>query len=315
MYNVEKYLDKCLYSLIKQTKREIEIIVVNDGSTDNSQLIIDKYKDKYKDKVISLIKENGGLSDARNYGLKYAKGNYIGFVDPDDWVELDMYEKLFNYAIEKNADIVLSDFIFEPDNKISSSNLVKDSRMTFNNNPELLFVEPSVCNKLFKKSLFDDHAILFPYGLYHEDRVTIIQLYYHSKSIYYIGGGFYHYLKHRENSITTSLNIKKYTDIMIVLEKNNNFLVNNNCNLSIMESFNKLVIDVYILFSISAIEEIQNEDIRVNFLDDYRHFILTTFPLFKSKSMNMKKKVIITLLINRFYKCLHLLILVNKWLK
>ena len=99
VYGVEKYISKCLDSLVKQTLNDIEIIVVNDGTKDNSQKIIDKYVKKYPDKVKSFIKENGGQGSARNYGLKQANGDYIGYVDSDDYVELEMYEKLYNKAI------------------------------------------------------------------------------------------------------------------------------------------------------------------------------------------------------------------------
>lgn len=101
VYNVEKFIDKCLYSLVNQTLQDIEIIIVNDGSTDNSQNIIDEYVKNYSNKLVSLNKENGGLSDARNFGLKHASGEYVGFVDSDDFIDFDMYEKLYDYAIKK----------------------------------------------------------------------------------------------------------------------------------------------------------------------------------------------------------------------
>ncbi|MEI3251451.1 MAG: glycosyltransferase family A protein [Candidatus Gastranaerophilaceae bacterium] len=87
VYGVEKYIDKCLDSLVKQSLKEIEIIVVNDGSQDNSQKIIDKYVKRYPDKIKSYIKENGGQGSARNYGLEKANGEYIGYVDSDDFIK------------------------------------------------------------------------------------------------------------------------------------------------------------------------------------------------------------------------------------
>ena len=107
VYNVEAYLERCLDSLVKQTLEEIEIIVVNDGTKDNSQAIIDRYAAAYPQKVISLIKENGGLSDARNYGIPYAHGEYIGFVDSDDYLNVTMYQKLYDRAAETDSDIVV----------------------------------------------------------------------------------------------------------------------------------------------------------------------------------------------------------------
>ena len=107
VYNVENYLVKCLDSLVHQTLKDIEIIVVNDGSPDNSQNIIDTYVKKYPKKIKAFSKKNGGQGSARNYGLKYAKGEYIAFVDSDDYVDLDMFFKMYNKAKEDNSDIVI----------------------------------------------------------------------------------------------------------------------------------------------------------------------------------------------------------------
>ena len=115
VYNVEKYITKCLNSLVKQTLKDIEIIVVNDGSPDNSQAIIDKFVKKYPKKVKSYIKKNGGLSDARNYGIEKATGEYIAFVDSDDYVEHNMYKEMYEKAKEHDFDIVVCDlkYIYE----------------------------------------------------------------------------------------------------------------------------------------------------------------------------------------------------------
>lgn len=109
VYNVEKYLDRCLTTLLNQTLDDIEFIVVNDGSTDSSEEIIKKYQAKC-DKIKYHKKENGGLSDARNFGMKYATGDYIAFLDSDDFVDKTIYEKMYNKAIEESADYVECDF-------------------------------------------------------------------------------------------------------------------------------------------------------------------------------------------------------------
>lgn len=109
VYNVEKYLEKCLESLVYQTLESLQIIVVNDGSPDNSQTIIDRYVEKYPDKVFGYIKENGGLGDARNYGMQFADGEYIAFVDSDDWVDEKMFELMYNFAVKNEHQVVISD--------------------------------------------------------------------------------------------------------------------------------------------------------------------------------------------------------------
>ena len=113
VYNVEKYIEKCLESLVNQTLEDIEIIVVNDGTKDNSKEKILQYIEKYPQKIVYLEKENGGLSDARNYGLPVAKGEYIAFLDSDDYIEKNMYEEMYKKAKEENSDMVECDFLWE----------------------------------------------------------------------------------------------------------------------------------------------------------------------------------------------------------
>ena len=109
IYNVEKYLEQCIDSIINQTLKDIEIILVDDGSPDNCPQICDDYAKK--DSRIKVVhKKNGGLSSARNAGIEVATGDYIGFVDSDDYIELDMYEKMYSIAIENNVDFVMSDY-------------------------------------------------------------------------------------------------------------------------------------------------------------------------------------------------------------
>ena len=125
VYNVEKYLDKCLDSLANQTLKDLEIIIVNDGSPDNSEDIIKKYTKKYKN-FKYYKKENGGLSSARNYGIKYASGDYIAFLDSDDYVKSDMYEKMYEKAIKGNYDLVVCDIDYlYPDKTIRVGSGIK----------------------------------------------------------------------------------------------------------------------------------------------------------------------------------------------
>ena len=110
IYNVEKYLGDCLESLLHQTLKNIEVLLVNDGTKDNSGIIAKKYADKYPQLFKYLEKENGGLSDARNFAIPYAKGKYLAFVDSDDYVAAAMFEKLYNLAEANNADMVDCEF-------------------------------------------------------------------------------------------------------------------------------------------------------------------------------------------------------------
>ena len=181
VYNVEAYLERCLNSLVKQTLEEIEIIVVNDGTKDNSQAIIDRYAAAYPQKVISLIKENGGLSDARNYGIPYAHGEYIGFVDSDDYVDADMYERLYG-AIEKTGmpvaqvgrdeidkDGNILPNICEPvatEQVIPAEGFLKELLMHRG--------DCSFCTKLLRKDLFTIEQ--FPVGALNEDFHLLVKM-------------------------------------------------------------------------------------------------------------------------------------------
>ena len=122
IYNVEEYLEKCLDSLVNQTLKDIEIILINDGSPDNSEAIVKKYLKKYKEKIVYHKKKNEGQGIARNYGINLAKGDFISFVDSDDYIDLTMFEKLYNKAIEEKSDIVASVGFIEVKNEIETIN-------------------------------------------------------------------------------------------------------------------------------------------------------------------------------------------------
>ena len=225
VYNVEKYLEKCLDSLANQTLKDIEIIVVNDGSPDNSQKIIDKYTKKYKN-IKSYIKENGGLSDARNYGLKKATGDYIAFVDSDDYVSTDMYKKMYEKAISGNFDMVVCDinYVYENTEEIKRaySNLKTD---TTNIKKAMINIYPAAWNKIFKKKLFKT-GIEFKKGVWFEDVEFMYRMLPHVKTIGVINEPYNYYLQ-REGSITSSVDkriyhyIENWNGIVEYYQKNN----------------------------------------------------------------------------------------------
>ena len=206
VYNVEAYLEKCLDSLVNQTLKDIEIIIVNDGSPDNSQKIIDEYQSKYKN-IKSYQKTNGGLSDARNYGIKKATGKYIAFLDSDDYVTTDMYEKMYQKAISGNYDMVVCDLNYVYEDKIvpAYSNIKTD---TMNIKQTMINIYPVAWNKLFKKTLFKDD-IEFKVGVWYEDVEFIYRLLPYIKTIGVIHEHFNQYVQ-REGSITSAVNKKIY---------------------------------------------------------------------------------------------------------
>ena len=206
VYNVEKYLEKCLTSLVNQTLKDIEIIVVNDGSPDNSQEIIDKYVKKYK-QIKSYIKGNGGLSDARNYGIKKATGEYIAFVDSDDYVTENMYEVMYEKAKSNDFDMVVCNLNYVYPDKIKKaySNVKSD---TSDIKSVMINIYPAAWNKIFKKELFKQ-GIEFKRGVWFEDVDFIYKLLPFVKKIGVVEEHFCQYVQ-REGSITTTPNQKIY---------------------------------------------------------------------------------------------------------
>ncbi len=216
VYNVENYLHQCLQSLVDQTLADIEILVVNDGSPDNSQAIIDEFAAAYPEKIRPFLKKNGGLSDARNFGLDQARGDYIAFVDSDDYVALDMMEKLYNAAITGDADLVICDltkFYHVSKNKIKQTSHQVTSHtdygMSIFENPLILrYASSYACNKLFKREIFTQSGLRFPLKQWFEDSAVVYNLLAQAKRIAAVKEELYFYRINRPGAITSTLNDK-----------------------------------------------------------------------------------------------------------
>ena len=213
VYNVEKYIDKCLKSLTQQTLQDIEIIIVNDGSLDKSVEIIEKYVKENPTKIKYYKKENGGLSSARNYGLEYATGEYIAFLDSDDYVACNMYEEMYNLAKKENADMVECDFIWEWE----YGKKIFDKRREYKTKEEMMKMPRVVAwNKIYKREILNKNKIRFPEGLIYEDMEFFYKLLPHLNKISYINKYFVHYTQ-REDSITNK-QTQKVEDIFKILD-------------------------------------------------------------------------------------------------
>jgi len=210
VYNTEKYLDKCINSLINQTLKDIEIIFVNDGSTDNSRNIIEKY---LTDKRIILIdKENGGQASARNLGIKKSNGIYIMFIDSDDYVNEDMCEKIYNIASSGNYDIVSVDY-FNTTDRIDSYKKTFDFSSRKISALEYLFSGVGPCNKMFKASFLKENNFSFPENIIYEDFASIPTLAKYNPNCYYLSEAFMHYVHHEGSTMINKEYKKKYEDI------------------------------------------------------------------------------------------------------
>ena len=213
VYNVEKYIDKCLKSLVNQTLQDIEIIIVNDGSQDKSAEIIEKYVTQNLGKIKYYEKKNGGLSSARNYGLEYATGEYVVCLDSDDYVEKNMYEEMYNLAKKEKSDMVECDFIWEWE----YGKKVFDKRRDYKIKKEMM-KRPRVVawNKIYKRELLNKTKTRFPESLIYEDLEFFYKLLPYLNKISYINKYFVHYTQ-REDSISNT-QTEKTGDIFKILD-------------------------------------------------------------------------------------------------
>ena len=206
VYNTKGYLSQCFDSLVNQTLEDIEILVVDDGSTDGSAQIIKEYEQKYPQKFKGFFKENGGQASARNLALKYAKGEYLGFVDSDDWVDAEMYTEMYEKAKAEEADIVICDTTDHyPTRDVYHHASQFESKFS---------VTPSACNKIFRREFVGD--IRFPEGLWYEDFEFTTKSLMLTEKIGVIHKSFYH-CHCREVSTMTNNNAEKNLDMLTVL--------------------------------------------------------------------------------------------------
>lgn len=204
-YNISDYIERCVESLVNQTYRDIEIILVDDGSTDSTGEVCDKLGNR-DDRIRVIHKSNGGLSDARNAGIDIAKGEYIAFVDGDDYVELDAYEKMVSH-MDEDVSFVVGGYVITgihgDESRLVSPKVLKMTKEEafFNLFIGEGYISQSSWNKLFRRELFLDNR--FKYGIFNEDMEILPRLIDKSDKIVVIDSIMYHYIK-KEGSITTS---------------------------------------------------------------------------------------------------------------
>lgn len=230
VYNGEKYIEKCINSLLSQTLTEMEFIFINDGSNDKTKEIIEKYKTK--DKRIKLYnKENGGQGSARNLGIKKCQGEYIAFLDSDDYVENNMYEILYSRAKKDNLDIVICNYYLEyEDSRQENKNNITtfdEKKLSIN---EYITISPSPWNKIIKYEYIKKNNFNFPEGIIYEDLAAIPILGINNPNIVYINRCLYHYVQSQGSTTRNKEYKNKYEDIFKSIEYLYNNLHNKGVN-------------------------------------------------------------------------------------
>lgn len=221
VYNVEKYIERMLATIVKQTYKSLEIILVDDGSTDSCGKICDEWAKK-DNRIVVIHKKNGGLSSARNVGINIARGEYLFFCDSDDYISKNCVEYLYNTICNNQADIVVGNYIetsldnqgfniYKVDEHVlSGKQAIKE--IYGKNNVQMV----TAWGKIYKASLFDN--IRYPVGLLHEDEGTTYKLYYKCKKVIVSNKPIYAYFINN-NSITKKTNKQNYIDLCNVLKE------------------------------------------------------------------------------------------------
>lgn len=229
VYNTEKYLRECLESLVRQSFQNIEILLVNDGSTDKSQNIIDEYSEKYTF-VTGIMKENGGSSSARNLGLQNARGEFVIFIDSDDYVDNCYAEILYNTVVSENSDMVICDFVRVTD----EGEITRDYELDLGENQIRILTFLS-CNRIIRRSLFENYDIHYSEGITCEDIPVILQLEDVARNVKVLPYEGYYYRMNPESATSgfKKRGIKKEKIPFDALEKSIRFCLKKGVNFTI----------------------------------------------------------------------------------
>lgn len=265
VYNVEPYLRRCLDSVITQTYRNLEIILVDDGSTDCSGKICDEYVKK-DSRIIIIHKENGGLSDARNVGIKTASADYIAFIDSDDYIEKRCLQRLAWILFKNNADIAICEYYSGNHNEFPKDREPKkkiecfDSKVMLKNwHGKYKHLETIACNKLYKKTLFTENSIYYPVGYFNEDVMTTHLLVEKASKIVITNERLYYYYQRKDSTMHT-LSEKKIEDCIFAHNIRLDFFKNK----GYQEAYERLVIKRQKLYMLDYLKSMSKEMAYIN---------------------------------------------------
>ena len=220
VYNVENFISKCLDSILAQTFRDFEIVAVDDGSSDDSPAILDAYAQKYPEIVKVIHQANAGLGGARNTGIEAARGEYVAFIDSDDYIADNMLKEMLGLAAENSADIAACGFRYINENGKTWDVLDAvpyKKRLDINVDKFALTVSPAACNKIYKLSLFLEHGIRYPSKVWYEDICTTTKLFAFADGIVFTEECYYYYFQ-RTGSIIHNSNLDRNREIITAIE-------------------------------------------------------------------------------------------------
>lgn len=297
VYNTEKFLIKCLDSLVSQTLNDIEIVIVNDGSTDNSRVILDIYAHSYPDKFQVIHKDNGGQASARNMALGLCRGEYIGFLDSDDFVKPEMFEKMYMKAIEHNADYVAcgyTDIMYKNDEEIVLQEYVA-SKPAFQKKDLFFGALVSPFLHIYKREIFEKSSVDFPEGVIYEDTAFYINLIPYLEKIDTIEEALAVRVR-RSNSTTTTFRKERVANIFPVIANIIEYYHRNNFYLEFGNELEFFCVKILLCSSMQRVSRVDEYSEAVQLTNQTIEFVKDKFPhyrknpYFKSGKINMYMK-------------------------
>lgn len=269
VYNTEEYVEEAIMSVLNQSLKEIEVIVVNDGSPDNSEEII---KNIHDDRIRYFKKENGGLSDARNYGFKHVKGKYVYFLDSDDYIEKDFLLKAYQKMEETGSDMLQTRVIYFGDCKTKLSNY------TLSTDKKELLAQGFVItgDKFYRTSVIKDNNLEYIKGYYYEDIPFFHAYVLSSNKFTFLDEGNYWY-RQRKGSITSTFN-KKLLDIIPILEETINYYREYNVYDTYHDEIEYFTTRIILGSSMKRIFNIKDKSKRKDVIKKTYNFLIREFP-------------------------------------
>jgi glycosyltransferase involved in cell wall biosynthesis len=306
VYNVADYLPKCMESLLRQKCQSWEIILVDDGSTDGkSGALCDEYAAKYPELVRVIHQPNGGLGAARNTGMEDAKGEYLFFIDSDDWIADNTLSRLTEEIGKTHADMYVFSFRYVSDSgekpaESRPSGSASDVR-TLQSTPDMLLDPPGAWIRICKRGLFLDTGIRFPGRVWYEDLCTTPKLFLEAKSIVQLDDAFYFYYL-RQGSIMRNSNLRRNLEILNALETVRSYYAEK----GVLETYKPQLTVLAVDDCCAAAQRVLMADPKAEFLPEFLDYVRKNYPSYRKEPMlnrlGKKKLILLRLLEGKHYK-------------
>lgn len=323
VYNVEKYIEKCIESVLEQTFGDFEIIVVIDGSTDGSEAIARRLQEENPGKITVINQENKGLGGARNTGIINARGKYLLFVDSDDYIEKDLLAEATEIIESENSDIVFFDFNYVDENGtfLGCGKAIPTGNSEFSAMPEALTAWPCAWNKLYKKELFTENDIFYPDRLWFEDLATTPRLLCETNKISYIEKPYYNYVQRSDSIMADSKKntsrILRNKEILTAYELSENYFLQKGKHRQYYPELEYLAV-YHILFT--AAMRVNESDPGNKLQAELVDYTLKKYPHFEKNRyykclLSRKDRISVWFLSHKLFHALHFVLRLNRKLR